>query len=584
MDCISNDDIRTIDIKKSARLGISKVIIAASLYAIQHKRRNVLYYRESDPPAKRTMKVQFEPAIRDASIVRDLAPWADKRHTHSTLDQKIFTNGKQLLVLGGNTGNRYRDHSVDMVCYDELSAFDLDIDGEGRPTELGDKRLEGSHFPKSVRVSTPKLRSSCQITRAISHAEYVFRFEIPCPHCDHYQALRLGGEDAPFGLRIIERKPRLVVKYLCKNCAALFDWQAAQEAQEHGVWRSHTIDEEGELISTVSICRDDFNRIVFRNTAGELIDTPSHIGFEIWTAYSPWTTWESIMEDFLKASKDKLLLKGFTNLTLGEDWNDEDESKVDPTSLMRRCEQYAAEVPDGVYVLTAGIDTQIDRVEIEIVGWGKDEESWSIDYIRHYGDLTKPEAWDLLLEKLSRNFKTASGQILNIKMVCIDAGGCYSDEVRKFAKKSGAQWIIPIMGRGIAGHPIVKFPRKKDRHGVYQTLVGKTASCEMVYQRWNVLEKGPGYCHFPKKEIYDDELFAQFTADRLTHSFKSGKEVMAWENGNRLDEASDCRRYAFAAIRILQQYRGIKLDQLLTSEPETPRKPPSRRTRYRTAR
>lgn len=584
MDCISNDDIYTIDIKKSARLGISKVIIAASLYGIQHKRRNVLYYREGDMAAKRTMKVQFETAIRDVPIVKDLAPWANKKHPNSTLDQKIFTNGKQLLVYGGATGNRYRDHSVDLVCYDELSAFPLDVDGEGEPTLLGDKRLEGSYFPKSIRVSTPKLRSSCQITRAISHADYVFNLEIPCPHCDHYQPLQFGGKDASFGLKIITREPQLTVEYLCCSCGALFDQQSAQEAQAQGVWRSHTEDEDGNVIGSTSIRRDDFNRIIFRNDKDELIDTPAHIGFEIWTAYSPWAPWPKIMKDFLRAKNDPLQLKGFANTTLGEDWDDEPESKVDPTSLIMRREHYSADVPDGVYVLTAGVDTQDDRLEFEIVGWGKDEESWSIDYGRLFGDPSKPEIWNRLQEQLLRNFQTSSNQILNIKMVCIDAGGHYSDEVRKFAKKGGAQWLVPIMGRGTAGHPIAKFPRKKNDRGVYQTYVGMTASTEIVYQRWSILEVGPGYCHFPNKEEYNEDLFAQFTAERLTRSFKSGKEVMTWDNGSRRNEASDCRRYAFAAVRILQQHRGITLDKPLANESKASRKPPSRETRYRTAR
>ncbi|MEX6095927.1 terminase gpA endonuclease subunit, partial [Morganella morganii] len=68
----------------------------------------------------------------------------------------------------------------------------------------------------------------------------------------------------------------------------------------------------------------------------------------------------------------------FINLVLGEPYEDRGEKALSEQKLLERCEVWAAEVPDGVTLLTAGIDTQDDRFEIEVVGWGRSEESWSV--------------------------------------------------------------------------------------------------------------------------------------------------------------------------------------------------------------
>ncbi|ENH58111.1 phage terminase large subunit family protein, partial [Escherichia coli p0305293.6] len=47
--------------------------------------------------------------------------------------------------------------------------------------------------------------------------------------------------------------------------------------------------------------------------------------------------------------------------------------------MAERKEHYSAPVPDRVAYLTAGIDSQLDRYEMRVWGWGPGEESWLID-------------------------------------------------------------------------------------------------------------------------------------------------------------------------------------------------------------
>ncbi len=101
------------------------------------------------------MKTHVEPTIRDIPSLLALAPWYGKKHRDNTLTMKRFP----MVVASGAWAvkrQNYREKSVDVAGYDELAAFDEDIEQEGSPTFLGDKRIEGSVWPKSIRGSTPK--------------------------------------------------------------------------------------------------------------------------------------------------------------------------------------------------------------------------------------------------------------------------------------------------------------------------------------------------------------------------------------------------------------------------------------------
>ena len=169
------------------------------------------------------------------------------------------------------------------------------------------------------------------------------------------------------------------------------------------------------------------------------------------------------MADFLAAKNDPVLLKDWTNTVLGQTWQEQGET-VDHELLYQRREHYPATVPWPVEVLTCGVDVQDDRIEFEVVGWGAGEESWSIDYYRLYGDLSRPEIWNVIAEKLRQSFKRQDGVIMNIAQVCMDSGGHYTDEVYAFSRRMGIDWLIPIKGSqpGL-GNPSPTFPKPGTR-------------------------------------------------------------------------------------------------------------------------
>ena len=201
LNMIGNDDIIEFNWIKSARVGYTKIILCSIAYFAEHKQRNQMLWQPTDGAAEEFTKQHVDPMIRDVKPMRALAPWADTKHRDNTISYKRFSNSRQLHLKGGKAAKNYREKSVDVAYYDELSSFEPDVEKEGNPLALGDKRIEGSAHPKSVRGSTPKLKDTCLISLAASEADVFLRRYVPCPRCKEMFVLKWGGPDAEFGIK-----------------------------------------------------------------------------------------------------------------------------------------------------------------------------------------------------------------------------------------------------------------------------------------------------------------------------------------------------------------------------------------------
>lgn len=572
MNAIGHPDIEQINIVKSARVGYTQMIRAALGYFLAHKARSQIVYQPTDSDAQNFMKSHAEPMIRDVPVVRDLAPWLGKKHRDSTLDQKRFSNGKKLFVLGGTAARNYREKSVDNVFYDELSKFDDDIECEGSPTFLGDKRFEHSIFPKSVRGSTPGIEPTedgkgCQITVASRQALCYFRRHVPCPHCHKEIVLRWGGVDCDYGIKWFNDDPKTAA-YMCEHCAALIENKHAMAMDEAGIWRC-------EKTGIYTINGEDYF-----SADGKQVDAPVSMSFHAWTACNPLTPWSKIVEGWLKTKGDRGTLKAFVNTTLGETWDETEGEKIEPNGLYMRREFYSHPVPIDDCILTAAVDVQDDRLEIEVEAWREGEEQYSISYDRLYGDLSRAEIWEALARHLRQTFETPNGSKLEIRLTLIDSGGHYTDEAYNFSKKYGVLKCIPTKGHSVMGKPIVDFPRKRNKKGVYLTMIGTDTAKEVITNRLLIASPGEGFIHFPLNDQFDENYFKHLTNERKVPKIVKGRRTIVWDAGGRRNEPFDLKVLNLAAIRLLQQNFGINLSGLKpqpvkekkTTKPKAPKK------------
>ncbi|UCX05004.1 phage terminase large subunit family protein [Shewanella glacialimarina] len=580
LNAMGNDQITTLNIMKSARVGYTKMLMANAGYKIEHKKRNVLIYQPTDGIAKKFMKKHVETAIRDMPIWKVLAPWIGKKHKDNTLEDKIFTNGKTLLVRGGTAAANYREHSVDDVIYDELAGFDESIEHEGNATSLGDTRVELSMFPKSIRGSTPKTLGTCQIEKACSESQYQFRFNLPCPHCDELQHLKWGGKTEPFGIKWQGSDPKTAY-YVCELCGCCIENNQLHDMEEHpnAVW----------ICDKTGVTTTDF--ISFFDKDGDDFLTPENISIYIWSAYNTLNSWAKLVTEFYKAKGDKEKLQTFVNTKLGQPWDNDNGERIEWEDLGRRREMYPnGNMPDWVVYLTAGVDTQDDRYEGRVWGWGAGKESALIDRFILYGDPASQVLLDKVALRLNQSYPRNDGIVLNIGTTCWDSGGHYTDTVYSMSKKLGLFRVVPIRGANMYGKPIANFPRKRTNKGVYLTEVGTDNAKELIMAMMrtqpSVDTRTPGAIHLPLNDsICDDTELQQLTSERKLPTRRDGRIVYRWDAGGRRNEALDCFVYALAALYIAIERFGINLDALskvitnkddnpsLTDEPQKPQKP-----------
>ena len=574
MDCISNDDIRIVDFIKSARVGATKMMLAGVGYFAHHKKRNQVFFQPTDNDMEDFSLTEITPMLRDVKVMTEVFPWGQTSNKYNRTNKKTFI-GSILDIRGGKSAGNYRRMTKDVAWYDELEAFDRDIDGEGSPLTLGDKRISNSLFPKSVRATTPKDEAGSLIQEEVDNADFYMRYHVPCPHCKKKQVLKWGGKDCHYGFKFqwpeafkdaIQPKEAAAksVRYECEHCHEHINNSQIDWMNDNGVWIDPNngvwIDENGG----------------FRDSDGNVIEPPRHIAFHIWAAYSPWFPWSEMLLEFFEAVIQKRVkgtvekLKTFVNTSLGETWKDTTKPlSSDP--LFNRREPFPQQngkmlVPRKALAIFAGFDMQDDRVEGEIRAYDEFERSWLLGYYRIFGDPKQPAMWDELERVFKQSFITEDGRQLVVMRGCFDSGGHYTKEVYAFCRRIGIFRLIPTKGWNSYDKPTT-FPRKANQHGVYLTMVDTESAKNTLEYRHNlVLEPGSeapaGYCHYPIADFTDEEYFKQLTAEEKELTRHNKKLRYVWVAKGRRNEPWDCAVGSLTALEISVQHMGLSLETL----------------------
>ena len=549
LNAMTNDTIREVFVKKSKRTGYTKMLLCAVGYFVDFKSRKTCIWQPVDGDADEFSKVELDTMIRDVEPVRKKFPDFEKKSKHNTIGFKQFI-GTPLYIRGGKSGKNYRRMTLDVAMLDELSAFDPDIDGEGTALKLAQGRTEGSPFRKLVAGSTPKIKEACQIDAAHGDAETQVKYHWPCPQCDHMQALEWGGRDTEYGFKWDSGKPE-TTQYKCSECECMITQNEFTEqiTLEKARWQNqdgsiYTIDSE-----------------VWYSRDGSVIDPPRSVGFHIWAGYSPLTRWTDIAREWLEACRDPLKTKTFINTVLGDVYDTVSGDQADAKELESRpassSYDMGEETPERVVYVTAGVDVQGDRFEVQFIGWAAGYQSYVLDYSILYCDTSQQSSWDDVLDpELNRTFKHPTGETLYTSFVGIDTG-YETSNAYKYCKENESLGRLAL--KGFSGdRPIISLrPALNWKHkGLKGWPVGVDTAKTLLYNRLNNTEFGDGYVNFPKSGLPAD-YFQQLTAERrLTKVNKQGRYERSWwkPNGARV-ECLDTFVYAMAAI----EHSGVDL-------------------------
>ncbi len=523
------DPTEEVVFMKGAQIAGTEVLLNFMGYGIDYDPAPMLYIQKTVDSVMRFSAQRFTKSLENTPRVAAKLPTQKSRDDSNTKLLKNFPGG--IIIMGGaNSAASLRSMPICKLLLDELDSFEADIQSEGDPIELAIRRTANFPRRKIVYISTPLVQETSKIEPLFKDGDQRY-YNVPCPFCEHEQTLKWGNI-------VYENDDPKTVKLKCEKCGELIDERYKTQMLDRGRWiKTHP----GREIAS----------------------------FHLNSLYSPlgFFSWQAAVKLWLKykRTRNTEVLRVFINTVLGETYSEAGKA-IDFDTLNTRKEKYKAEVPKDVMLLTCGVDVQETRIEAEIVGWGDEQESWSIDYVRLMGDTEYDGIWKQLEDYLARGWLHTSGLKLTPACTAIDSGH-RAKIVYNFCAKWAQNLVFPIKGRDGWGQGLIHRPTKPNQHGVYLFNAFVDELKSKIYSQFKLDTVGPGYCHFPNKSIYDQEYFMMITAEKLIRKRVAGKYKMAWSlPAGKRNEALDCRAYAISALNILKpnfeaiKKRGIPLN------------------------
>lgn len=517
MECLSPlSPVRRIVFMKCAQIGGTSCGANWIGYTVDRAPAAMLIVEPTVDVAKKLSKQKIQPMFDSVPALKGKVKEARSRDSGNTILAKDYKGGLMVLT-GANSGVGLRFMSAQNLFLDEVDGYPYDVDGEGPPVSVAEKRTLTYARHKIYLCSTPVLKETSVIEPEYDASDQR-RYHVPCPHCQFYQHLKWSQLKWPHG------EPDKA-EYECEACHVAVP-------EYHKTWML----EQGRWIAALPE----------RKTAG----------FHLNALYAPYgwvNSWAYLAEEWSKIihRRDLRQQQTFTNTNLAETWEDKGES-LDQRAISRRQEHYAAQCPAGVCVLTAAADVQNDRIEVECVGWGKDEESWSIDYKRFYGSPGQPEVWEQVDTWRKQAWQHENGLPMKIIQFVVDTGGHHTKEAYDYVKAHERERVSALKGSNQAGAPLVGRPTKSNYGNVFLFPVGTDSAKDTLFSRLSLETYGPGYCHFPADDSYDAEYFSQLTAEEKRSKYDKGVlQGTYYKKVRARNEALDLKVYNMVALAIL---------------------------------
>lgn len=537
MDAFTDPKVRHIVMVAASQVGKSEFLNNCIGYIIDEDPGSILFIHPTTIDAQEYSKLRIAPMLRDSPALRQKIAAPKSRDSHNTILQKAYPGGI-LTMCGSTEAHALASKPIRYVFGDERDRWATSAGNEGDPWDLAMARQTTFYNAKAVEVSTTTIKNASAIESAY-YTGTMERWNSKCPHCGEYHEIRWSDIRFEYDEIIVSHKKTYKVKkvyYTCPGCGC--------------------ISTEAEMK---------------RAPAKWIAENPKAYGqgtrsFWLNAFVSQWASWESIVLKYLNALGSTKKMQVVFNTCFGEPWEDRGDIE-DEDSLLARREDYGkdkngepVELPPGVLVLTAGVDTQDDRMEYEIVGHGFFGETWGIEKGIVMGRPDDDATWNKLDEVVfDRVMRFENGVGLRVSMSFVDEGGHFTQSVRAQCNARISKKVFCIKGMPGQDKPYIS-PPKKQKIFVNQIAVGTCwqyqlgvdSGKEIIMDNLRVQTPGQKYCHFPKRDDYGSAYFAGLLSETKVYD-PNKKQPWSWKKipGHERNEPLDCRNYALAAFKAL---------------------------------
>lgn len=530
LDSFNDPKVKHIVVVASSQVGKSECLNNMIGYIIDQDPGSILFVHPTSIDAKEYSKLRIAPMIRDTKCLKSKVADPKSRDSANTLLQKSYPGGI-LTMCGSTEAHALASKPVRYLFGDERDRWASSAGNEGDPWGLATARQITFYNAKSVEVSTPTIKGASAIERAYADGTKE-RWKTKCPHCGEYneitfENIRFEKEESLVGNDKTYRITNLY--YVCPSCGCTST--EAEIKSQPSKWEAE-------------------NPLAYDNHGTR--------SFWLSSWVSPWASWTDTLLRYLKAIGNSKQMQVVYNTRFGLLWEDRGDLE-DEESIMARREEYNAELPQGVLVLTCGVDTQDDRLEYEVVGHGHFGETWGIKKGIIMGRPDSEEVWKSLDDMIDHTYRFENGVGLKISATYCDEGGHFTQDVRMRCAERFSKKVFAIKGRGGDGISYTSPPKRQKIVVRGKTIgycwgfeIGVDSGKHLIMDNLKVQTPGSRYCHFPRRDDYGNAYFKGLLSERCV--YKEGyKNPWQWEKipGHERNEALDCRNYALAAAKAL---------------------------------
>ena len=484
-------------------------------YSMDHDPGPIMVCLPGEVSMEKWVNQKLNPLLLETPVVKATLTSVASRDSSNTRTFKDFAGG-QLYIEHAGSPSRLKSTTVKKLIVDELDEFAANFIGGDDPVSM----LEGrtSAYPstsKRLFISTPQIAGVSRTEQKWKKSDQR-RYYVPCPHCNEEQPLEWRGlHYAPDGKQCW---------YVCRECGVMIEEHHKSDMIASGRWISE-------------------------NPEGTIR------GYHINALYYPiglGPRWLTLVEMWRDAQNDPAKLKTFVNDRLAEPWEDPAMRSVKHNVIADRAEPYLLRTaPAGVLLATAGVDTQDNRLAVQLIGWGRGGASWVLDYVELPGDPATDAPWVALIELVSRGIVHESGALLQVAATAIDAGGHRTEAVKAFVRDRRIRCPIAIFGAVPNNAPVISKGKMQDinwrgqydKRGVMIHHVGTVGIKHVLYSRLSAdadLEPEKRLVHFSQ------DLPAEYFTGLVSETYNPVKNRFEKKRGAR-NEPLDTYVYAYAA-------------------------------------
>lgn len=552
MDAFTQPGVHRVIVKSASQVGKSDIMNNVIGRFAHLDPCAVMMIQPTIEMAQDYSKSRISPMIRDTKALSSLFFEVKSRDSNNTILSKIFPGGR-LIMCGANSPAGLASRPIRILLADEVDRFPVSAGTEGDPVDLAAKRTTTFWNAVIGMFSTPTNEGASRI-----EVEYLSgtqeEWQHKCPNCGEFHLLRYTDMHVDYegeGKNILVHD----VKWRCPDCGYEFTEMQMKRAK-----KKYVAQNERALLNGI--------RSFFVNCFA-----------------SPWLSWKEVMKEWLMAKGKPDRERVVMNTRFGETYR-MPGAFDDETIFLRRREKYGAELPDGVLMLTAAVDTQDNRLEYEVCGWGREEESWGIVKGIILGEPDKARTWAELDQVLDHVYTFKDGSGLKVLRTFIDSGGHYTSDVYAYCLKNFSKQRFAIKGQGGPGIPLNYKIGRASVAKIPLCMLGVDDGKQSVMNRLAVETPGPQYFHFPKDEPkklsylahrgYDDLYFKGIISEHKKTVKRGGQIREVWEptQGVR-NEPLDLRVYNLACMQSCRP-DWDRLEALLTGK-EVPKKAPQKK-------